>query len=122
MAFQTIIVDPIRPGYAFTGAFTLVGQNGAAPGLVSLAGVRLIADVRSYSDTSGTIYAHLDTTNGNLVITGGYTIQFSLTAAQTTTIAGDFAFIDFVRMDGATPQPLPLKIKWPVKRTVTAAP
>ena len=122
MASQTIIVDPVQPGFAFSGAFTLVGLNGANPGIVALTGVRVIADVRAYSDTTGALLAHLDTTGGTLVVVGPYTLQFNMTAAQTLAVVGDFVFIDFVRLDGATPQPMPLKIKWPVKKTVTAAP
>jgi hypothetical protein len=119
MALKTIAVKAIVAGYEFRHALQV---SGTSDSLRDLTGARVVGHVKKRtSDTTPLVVLDTNAGDGSLTVTASDTLELKFTAAQTNTFPTytGHVVVDFVRMDGAQPEPLPFVIQWPIRKPVT---
>lgn len=120
---QTIAVDPIRQGFAFSFSLKFTGANGAPLGFSLLTAQRIVGQFRRKIGEEGEPLATVDTANNTLSVTAVDTISFTLSSNVTANFpAGKTAYIDFARLVSDSWIYMPPIIPWPVADTVTIPP
>jgi len=121
---QKIVLDPIRPGYAFAFTLNFTGPDGAAlAGFDLTAATRIRAEFRAQISDAGAPLATIDTQDGSIVVVDANSLTFTLSAAATASLTpGKPAWVDFTRLAGGQWAVFTPPIPWPVTDTVTNPP
>lgn len=106
-----IKVRPIIPGYAFKHVLTVTG-------LEAFTGKRVVGQFRTKVDDASTL-ATADTGTGTLAVLAADSFEIRLTKEQTASFPVGLVDVDFIVIDGSEQTPLPFRISWPVRKSVT---
>ncbi len=124
MTILQVHLQPIARAWDFSGALSFRAPPGSILPFAPLdQAQRLYAQFRLDATKDGAPEAVVDSVAGTLTATGPAALAFTLTGAQTALFVHQTVDVDFgVRGADGKWRPLPLRIHWPVIRTVTRPP
>lgn len=117
---QSVVLDPIHPGYAFSRAITFATHGDEVLGFSFLQASRVCGQFRTGPGAQYELIATLDSQNGSLFLLSADTVKAALSGNQTSLFPpGASAWLDFALLLGQEWFYLPALIPWPVVSTVT---